>query len=806
LLVSGSGDLTLDSSTLRFNSSADGEFGIEVNGTLYVLGSTIESASTNAYTFVSNPGANLEIHDSFIHDCGYMYDVGGQIDFKKGSVYIGSDGSNITNTTFSQNFIALGLYSNNNEVSNNRIISNEGAIGGDTSGSVITGNIIKSNLIFAYIIYGENIRFEHNVLDTTMTAVFAWNDSVINNNTFFNITGIGLQVLGNSNNITSNNIMSTQEAGSGQSFGVVVSGFVSYSENTNIVGNTILQNGDYGLYLAKTKNTLLKDNLIDSHDQYDVYTLSSESTTLDNTTYTSLLKGWYLDLSVVDDESSPVPGASVVIKDKFTATVFSGSTDSQGEIYEILNETIENVSGVFDYNPFTINVTKSGYFGNVTSVNVTGDLLVSMSIEEEPAGNVTSIIITVTSPLNNSVYLRPDLINYTFIRLEVETSVNVSYCEYMTDSSVGSLTEISPDSFRKYFNVSGFDEGSYTATFLCGDGTNESTTKVFFSLYPERDCLSDGDCAGDEECSDWECEELSCSCGYASNHECVYYECCSDNACEDTEFCDTGDHTCENVQCDCGVVRSHQCVFPYSDYCCYNTHCEDNQSCDVINNKCVTQILYVYLPESITQGEKIKVYVRDQNNDTVPGATVTLTYSDSGNIYLFSTDTQGMAEIPINESGNTQISARKQNYFTGSESFEVTPGFDWLLFSMIFVVIAVAILVPVLLFKKRKLFKLGRFMGPISLEKTTSGRIAMLRIKNKSGNVLRLLNVVDHVPRGGFMKCNITPEIRTIDQNTDRLKWTILQMKPKEEVVIEYQASGFFRGFSVEFGGKVYES
>jgi len=585
------------------------------------------------------------------------------------------------------------------------------------------------------------------------------------------------------------------------------SGLYILSSNSKINGS-VMTNNYMGAVLKDTSGCLVNNSVFGYNVLYDLFLLSSENVLITNTNYNTLVRNWYLDVKVVDTGGSPVQNAGVVITDVYNSVLYSGNTPSSGSIpTQIVKETFENKSGSDrNYNPYRINVTKSGYLGNVTYVNVTGDLLKNMVNREVNITQNVSIAITVKSPGNNSVYLKSDLVNDTLLGLEVETNVNASYCDYMIDSIVGSLSEINPRNFKKYLNVSAFTNGGYAITFLCGDNATENTIKVLFSLYPKRECLMDGDCADDEECGgDYECVKLSCTCGYASNHQCVYYECCADNACEETEFCDTVQHICKNVQCDCGVVRNHQCVFPYSDYCCENAHCDENQTCDIINHKCVTQILSVYVPESIIQGETIKVYVRDQNNDSVAGAKVTVTYSDSGNMYIFSTNTQGLAEIPINESGNVQISARKQNYFTGATSFEVTPAFDWFLFSMIFVVIFVAILVPVLLFKKRGLFKLGSLIGPLKLEKTTSGRLAMLIIKNKTGGILKLLSVVDHVPKGGFIRCNLTPQIETVNQTTDRLRWTVLELRPKEEVVIEYEARGFYKGFLVEFGGKRYE-
>jgi len=55
-------------------------------------------------------------------------------------------------------------------------------------------------------------------------------------------------------------------------------------------------------------------------------------------------------------------------------------------------------------------------------------------------------------------------------------------------------------------------------------------------------CESNGDCGGSQMCSGGLCEPVPCPCGYVSNHECVPYECCSDEDCDATEAC--VDHIC----------------------------------------------------------------------------------------------------------------------------------------------------------------------------------------------------------------------------------------------------------------------
>jgi parallel beta-helix repeat protein len=795
LVVNGSGNLTLQGSTLRFNATSDGQYGIRADSSLYVLGSAIRSNSTKAYTFVSNPGAVLVIRDSSVQNCGYS-----STDVKRRGVYVDSDGSKITNTAFTKNYLALIIHSSGSEVQGNKIYSSQGGLSAEGSNNLIRGNLIRDMPGGMYV-KGENLIIEHNVIENTsvvLSGPMHVNNSLINNNTFVNNTGgsYGFEFSGKGNNITNNRITSNDYN----------SGIGLYdSENTRIIGNAVLGNADMGLSLIRTKNTLVKDSTFNLSGSYDVYMLSAEGTTFNNTAYEKLVRKWRMDVRAVDGESDPVSGANVVIKNRFANTLFSGSTNSQGRIsQQTPEERIENRSGVFIFNPYTIDVSRSGYVSNSTAMNVTGDVSMDIVIE---ALNVSGFVINVVSPENNSVHFKTDLVEGVLLPLEVESDVNLSSCNYTLETILeGSLSRTASNRFGGFLNVSGFTGGEYEMTFVCSTNTTENSTKVNFFVYPARECTSDLDCGDSEECtSNYECVEISCTCGYASNHECVYYECCDDGACEDDEFCDTGTNQCTDVECDCGVPGNHRCVFPYPGYCCENSHCDQNQSCDVINHKCVTQILHIFISGVIAQGEEIRVYVKDQNNRSIADASVAVTYAESGNLYLFSTGSSGFADIYLNESGNTQVSARKANYFTGSVSLKVPAAFNWVIFSVIFIVIFLAILVPVLL-KTRHVFGLIRLGSPLNLEKTRSGEFAMLRIRNNSGDVLKLLKVVDYVPRGSFVRCNITPEIETMDSATDRLSWMILELRPKEEVTIEYQSEGFYKGFSVESGGKRYES
>jgi parallel beta-helix repeat protein len=67
---------------------------------------------------------------------------------------------------------------------------------------------------------------------------------------------------------------------------------------------------------------------------------------------------------------------------------------------------------------------------------------------------------------------------------------------------------------------------------------------------PEEGCTSDRECAGNEYCADdGECVPVPCECGEVKGHECVPFECCSNDDCGEGEVC--RDNKCIEVGQEC---------------------------------------------------------------------------------------------------------------------------------------------------------------------------------------------------------------------------------------------------------------
>jgi len=797
LLVNESGNITLEDSVLQLNSSTDGEFGIEVNGSFYVIRSTIENSSETgkAYTFVSNPGARVEIRDSAIHHCGY-----GSTDNKIMGVYVKSDGANITNTTFAQNQKALMVYSSNNNVSGNRITSNMFGLDVRGSGNLISANVISGNVDQPFYISGENALLENNIIENSSMYDYAQlqlNNSLISGNRFSN-NEEGVSFRGINDNVT------------GNTFSLINSTalYVQDSENIRFTGNTLLDN-NYGVYLYRTKNTVMTGNVINRSNVVDVYLLSAANNNFVNNNYTRLTRKWRLDLRVLYNNTA-VSSANVIIRNNFNVIPFSGVTDSQGRIsQQILNEITQNESGIFSYTPYSANATKTGYYGNSTVFNLTSDLSLVMIITPVPPPPENETFnFTVISPINDT-YTKRNLTTGGMLLLSVSSEKNMSWCNYTFGNASAELAKTDPQDFRAYVNVSAF-EGAYLVGFVCSSvGGITNSTEAYFSVYPAYECADDSECGSDQRCLLYMCVDLECGCGYAANHACIDYGCCKDSDCTGNQTCSLTEHECAAVSCECPEkIANHQCSIP-SGYCCNDFLCEENETCE--DHACVERTLSFRITETLVYGENITVLVVDQDDNPVTNVGIDVKYPDADPpiIETYYTDVNGKAEIPIKYWGRVNFVARKAKYFIGLSNAEIPEPMNWLFVIEIIVLIgAVAgIAVIALKFIKKGGVSLGGLGGgPLKLEKTMSGNRVMLTLANKTKKKLQDITVRDSVPNGAFLGSRLMPKVEPLDPANVVLTWEILELGPKEEVTIEYDARATNKGFSVMCSNKEYKA
>jgi len=812
LLVNSSGNLTLQDTAVLFNSSFDGQFGVESNGSLYLMGALMNKSTGGAYYFVSNAGANLEIRNSYIYSCGFQ-----SSDPRKTGVYSASAWTNVTNTTFSKNYFGLTINAGNANVSGNRFVSS-------TAGAI---SITGSNAVFANNTIGS---INDNCSAGIMSAQMQANNSQVKNNSFFSGLDGGLRIYGNANNVAGNNIAySCNSSASSSAIGglgiygsdnivagnAMVGNFntgleISSSQNTIVTGNVIVGN-DRGLYVLSSRNTIVTNTLCNESSRYDVFLLSSSNVTLSNVNYTTMLRGWRFDARVSDASGSPVPGAEVLLRNSYGVTIYGGTTNSTGGIpLPYLDDRKENQSGVFVFSPYSVNVTKPGYAGNYTVFNATADT--NMNLVVVSNAQTIGFPLFVNEP-KNSTYVKSNLTASGMMLFSVGSTANISSCNLtinMTSSIiVGSMqpSAAGASSFQTLLNVSGL-AGAYKVVFACTSLDNSTnSTGIVFSVFPSFECSDSAGCGDTQVCTSSKCVSLVCECGFAENHQCTEYGCCADTDCKAEETCNLNTHTCGVVPCECPEKRSnHKCSME-AGYCCRDLQCGENEAC--MNNACIKRALFFTLPEDLVYGTNVTVKVTDQDGNPVESVHVEVKYLDTDPFVTdtYYTDSTGVALVEITHAGRVDLVARKGGYFAGDSLGEVPEPFNYLLLVEIVVLIAAFAGIAVVglkLIKKGGGKGLSFGEGPMRLEKSVSGTSVMLHLLNKTKKKLEGITIRDSVPAGAFIQCPVNPKVSPIDSSTSSLTWEILQLKPGEEVTIEYETYHANKGFSVMYKGKEY--
>jgi len=200
--------LDLVNTTIQFNVSSDGEYGINVTSTGELninQSSIIQSCTDYNYFFVVNNGASFTIEDSIIQDCGWADFTAGDALLSRG-LMIKTDNVSIINTS---------IY-------------------------VDSGYGIRGVTLY----YADNATIKDNYIEASVTSTDNW--------------GIYL-THSNGNTIYNNTIKTTGKKGHGI--------FLSYSKNNNISSNSISVSGieAYGIFVELySEGNVLRQNNVSS--------------------------------------------------------------------------------------------------------------------------------------------------------------------------------------------------------------------------------------------------------------------------------------------------------------------------------------------------------------------------------------------------------------------------------------------------------------------------------------------------------------------------------------------------------------
>ncbi len=192
---------------------------------------------------------------------------------------------------------------------------------------------------------------------------------------------------------------------------------------------------------------------------------------------------------------------------------------------------------------------------------------------------------------------------------------------------------------------------------LNGSGNFSVTiTKPNFLPYETSlwvyDCANDLDCSENESCKNQYCEEISCECGYISKHRCISYECCSNDDCKPNQIC--VNHTCVEQKLKITVITEHEYA--------------------VVN-------------------EILSIKIRDENENPVQDAKITITYED-GIQFNYTSDVNGQVEIIAEKAGVLNLDVEKTGYEGEKIEINVKEGrkSDVLVYSLILLTIVITII------------------------------------------------------------------------------------------------------------------
>ncbi len=243
----------------------------------------------------------------------------------------------------------------------------------DESGHGFAG--FNSDVTFEYNTVGYN--YGHNFETTDSTATFE-------NNTFYkSIMKCNVEFFEGSVVIAKNNYID----GAGHNC------FWVRDYVTATIENNIMKNSPHnGIWAGNGCILTIKNNVIDTCEENGIYAYNSTLTITDNeiknckwwgihtegctitqsgNTYTSVTKGQiyqtiYVDITIKDDNEAPLHGATVTIKDASDNTVWTGTTDANGQTPTLLLDSYKvDIGGTPTDYSYTIEAEKGDLEGTM---------------------------------------------------------------------------------------------------------------------------------------------------------------------------------------------------------------------------------------------------------------------------------------------------------------------------------------------------------------------------------------------------------------------------------------------------------
>ncbi|NIA12056.1 MAG: hypothetical protein GWP10_20620, partial [Nitrospiraceae bacterium] len=241
--------------------------------------------------------------------------------------------------------------------------------------------------------------------------------------------------------------------------------YVAYSSSPLIKGNTIISNGDYGIYTSQS-NAIISDNRIsnqgygirtDSQEitvsnttiqgssNYDYYLYYSGSINSINTTFGKskvyfygsggvLNVSWHLNVKALDANANPISNANVSVYDSFDMLIFNGSTGSEGLVRNIVaREYIQTTAGKTYYTPHNISAEFNGT-SNFTASNMDSSKEVPIHLAVNQP-----LEVRILTPANNSLFVQGDAISFNALAFDPVDGTLTGHAINWTSSIDGSI-------------------------------------------------------------------------------------------------------------------------------------------------------------------------------------------------------------------------------------------------------------------------------------------------------------------------------------------------------------------------------
>jgi parallel beta-helix repeat protein len=256
-----------------------------------------------------------------------------------------------------------------------------------------------------------------------------------------------------------------------------IAGFAGNQSVNNVISNNNINDTYLGIFLDSSPNTMISSNTLNSN-LFEIYMLNSSGVSISGTPG-DIFKSWLLRVNVTNENGTSLSGVNVTVYSAIGILAWSDMTVSGLTVWGVTNESVQNSSGTFSYNPHNITASKSGYQSNSTNVTMDSSktvhlILQTMTAADAISPNITAYSITPQVVRNGSGVL---------IGINASDNAAVSSVWAQITKPGGSAENIilTNNAHTNYTSTS--LPGNYTVRLWANDtsGNNASAASYFYS-------------------------------------------------------------------------------------------------------------------------------------------------------------------------------------------------------------------------------------------------------------------------------------------------------------------------------------